>query len=186
MMRVALPLSLVFSVVVAAAGCESTVDLGGNVDAGADRGAPSDALSDAAAPNTCDGLCRKLRACGFGDEGASLADCIDECNARATEQDLACVARESCATIPSVCGGEPARDAGDGSTPISEFDVTLCKNGCRSAHTWDCIDAANMTQCQLLCETSSKRRIYADCANGSGSTCPKHQDCWNVFKASPP
>ena len=181
MTRAALPFLFATFVTAAAAGCESTVDLGGNVDAGADRITP-----DSAAPTSCDALCRKLRGCGFIDDGASLADCIDECNARATEQDLACVSRESCATIPTVCGGEPARDAGgDGATPISEFDVTLCKNGCRSAHTWDCIDAANMAQCQTLCETSSKRRIYADCANGSGTNCTKHRDCWNVFQQSP-
>lgn len=182
MTRAAL-LPFLFATLVAAAGgaCESTVDLGGSVDAGADR-----ITTDAAPTYSCDVLCRKLRGCGFIDDGAALGDCIDECNARATEQDLACVSRESCATIPTACGGEPMRDASaDSPSPISAFDVTLCKNGCRSAHTWDCIDAANMAACQLLCETSSKRRIYADCANGSGSNCPKHRDCWNVFQQSP-
>lgn len=164
------------------AGCNSAVDLGANTDAGVEAASSGGDAGDAATPATCEGVCAKLEACGY--VAADKRDaCLAECRQKGTTQELECAAREPCDRIPSVCGNGPGADAGDAASPIDQFEIRNCQEGCDTAKFYSCIDAATQATCRDLCTTATaaKRNAYASCASGAGGRCPEQVDCYDQF-----
>lgn len=159
-------------------GCDSAVDLGGT-DAPAAIDAGTDA-AEASAPPSCIDVCRRLRGCGLLDDAArSTTSCVEGCAARATPADLACAMREPCETVLDACDRARSSDAGarDDGGGAAAFDVSVCQSGCQRAHAFDCLSAAELTECRGLCETSARRATYAECVRIPPWECEEQIDC---------
>jgi hypothetical protein len=181
-----LVIGAVISVVLTAVGflpaaCDSTLDLGGLVDASAlDAG-------EAGGGATCSGVCDKLIGCGYPGL-PPRSTCISGCADMATQSLLDCIAGASCATIQSACGSQipdssvvvpPPFDSG----VEAMYDINNCQEACDELlNDFKCIDASQQSSCRDLCVQSAKRNTFFSCVEGAGFDCDTGGDCLRVFE----
>ncbi|NOU29139.1 MAG: hypothetical protein HOO96_14650 [Polyangiaceae bacterium] len=172
------------ALLIGAASCSHTVDVGSNVGADAsaaeaggtasdaEAGAPGEA-GTAVTQAACARACEKVASCGFL-EARNRAACESECVKRAYPFQLDCVNAIACADLERVCGGSFGSGSDGGTSP----SVDACQTGCDQLHFFSCIDASTLAACRTKCTTATATRdTFSACTRTAGGDCARGTAC---------